>query len=172
MNSQSRLFSNIITLAATLGIIALSGCASSPVPTLEQVGPKPPNAARMEPIQGYLKVYSDTNSFNDGDVMYYPHSEYWIYNNDGKKFKFVPNHISNNDETPEVVPVPVGTYYILAKSEVDGIVRVPVMIKGGRTTVVNLEKNTRTSNTDTQGVESARGVKSPSGHVAGWRANS
>jgi len=120
---------------------------------------------------GYLKVYSDTDSYNDGDLMYYPHSEYSIYTPDGTRFKTVPNHLSNNDETPEVVPVPVGSYYVVAKSEFEGFVRVPVVINGGQTTVVNLEK-TRTSNTDAQGVDPSRGVKTSTGHVVGWRASS
>lgn len=157
---------------AILCALAFSGCAeSSHLATLEPVGPKPPDVHPAGPLLGYLKVYSATDEFNDGDLMYYPHSRYSIYHSDGSRYKWVENHVAQNDESPQVVALPVGTYYVLAHSEVDGLVRVPVIIKGGQTTVVNLEKS-RTSDNDTQGVESSRGVKTPSGQVVGWRAAS
>ncbi len=77
----------------------------------------------------------------------------------------------DSDESPERVALPVGTYYVLAQSDSDGLVKVAVVIKGGQTTVVNLEHG-RTSDSDTQGVQASRGVKLPSGQVIGWRASS
>src|SRR6202051_4221056 len=49
---------------------------------------------RTELPQGYLKVYSATDEFNDGDPWYFPHSSYAIYTIDGKLFKNVRNHRS------------------------------------------------------------------------------
>jgi len=162
----------LATCAASAGLLGLGICANaSPLVTLAPVGPKPPGVHAPGPMKGYLKVYSATTEYNDGNLMYYPHTRYSILNTNGSRYKWVDNHVAENDESPQVVAIPVGTYYVLAQSEQDGLVRVPVVIKGGSTTVVNLERG-RTSDKDTQGVAPSRGVKLPSGQVAGWRASS
>jgi hypothetical protein len=94
---------------------------------------------RTELPQGYLKVYTAADEFDDGGVPYYAHSSYTIYTTDGKVFKNVENHISRSDEIPEVVALPAGAYMIEARSERDGYVRVPVVIKAGRRTIVDLD---------------------------------
>jgi len=163
---------HLVTFTALAGLLGLgSGLSASPLVTLAPVGPRPPGVHAPGPLKGYLKVYSATTEYNDGNLMYYPHSRYSILDTGGKRLEWVDNHVSMNDEAPQVVPIPVGTYYVLAQSEFDGLVRVPVIIKGGQTTVVNLERG-RTSDKDTQGVDASRGVKLPSGQVAGWRASS
>src|SRR5207249_6656185 len=53
---------------------------------------------RTELAQGYLKVYSATDKFNDGDAWYFPHSSYAIYTIGGKLFKKVKNQGSPEDE--------------------------------------------------------------------------
>jgi hypothetical protein len=57
---------------------------------------------RTESAQGYLKVYSATDEFNDGGLAYYSHSSYAIYTIDGELFKTVENHISRSDESPQI----------------------------------------------------------------------
>ena len=94
---------------------------------------------RIELPQGYLKVYTATDEFDDGGVPYYAHSSYTIYTTDGKVFKNVENHISRSDEIPEVVALPAGSYMVEARSERDGYVRVPVVIKAGQRTIVDLD---------------------------------
>jgi len=89
--------------------------------------------------QGSLVVYSATDAFEDGDVPYYAHSSYAIYATNGKLFKNVENHISRSDEIPEVVTLPVGSYVIEARSEREGYVRVRVVIKAGRRTILDLD---------------------------------
>jgi hypothetical protein len=89
--------------------------------------------------QGSLVVYSATDEFEDGEVPYIAHSSYAIYTTAGKLFKNVENHISRSDEIPEVVILPVGTYVIEARSERDGYVRVRVVIKAGRQTILDLD---------------------------------
>jgi hypothetical protein len=89
--------------------------------------------------QGSLQVYSATDAFDDGGVPYYAHSSYAIYTTDGKLFKNVENHISNSDEVPEIVTLPMGSYVIDARSETDGYVRVRVVIKQGLLTVLDLD---------------------------------
>jgi hypothetical protein len=94
---------------------------------------------RTELPQGYLKVYTATDEFDDGGVPYYAHSSYTIYTTDGKVFKNVENHISRSDEIPEVVALPAGSYIVEARSERNGYVRVLVVIKAGQRTIVDLD---------------------------------
>jgi hypothetical protein len=94
---------------------------------------------RTELPQGFLKVYSATDEFNDGGAWYFPHSSYAIYSTDGKLLKNVENHISRNDEIPEVVALPVGSYVVVARSERDGYVRLPVVIKAAQRTILDLD---------------------------------
>ena len=94
---------------------------------------------RTELPQGYLKVYTATDEFNDGGVAFYAHSSYVIYTTNGKLVKNVENHISRSDEIPEVVALPVGSYMVVARSEKDGYIRLPVVIKAGRRTIVDLD---------------------------------
>ena len=96
-------------------------------------------ATAGELSQGSLVVYSATDAFEDGDVPYYAHSSYAIYATNGKLFKNVENHISRSDESPEVVTLPVGSYVIEARSEREGYVRVRVVIKAGRRTILDLD---------------------------------
>ncbi len=93
---------------------------------------------RTELPQGYLKVYTATDKFDDGGLTYHAHSSYAIYTTDGKVFKNVENHISLSDEIPELVALPVGSYTVEARSERDGYVRVPVVIKAGQRTILDL----------------------------------
>ena len=95
---------------------------------------------RAELPQGYLKVYSSTEQFQDGGLSYYAHSSYAIYTIDGKLFKRVENHISPSDEVPEIVSLPVGSYIVEARSEMDGYVRIPITIKGGQRTSLDLDR--------------------------------
>ena len=93
---------------------------------------------RTELPRGYLKVYSATDEFNDGDAWYFPHSPYAIYTIGGKLFKNVTNQRSPADEIPEVVALPVGTYAVVARSARDGYGRVLVVIKEGQQTILDL----------------------------------
>jgi len=95
--------------------------------------------------QGSLVVYSATDAFDDGDVPYYAHSSYAIYTTNGKLFKNVENHISSSDEIPEVVALPVGSYVIEGRSERDGYVRVRIVIRAGRRTILDLDSRNNES---------------------------
>ena len=88
---------------------------------------------------GSLLVYSATDEFNDGDVLYYAHSSYVIYTGGGKFIESVANHISPGDEIPERVTLAAGLYVIEARSEEKGYVRTAVTIRPQRTTVLNFE---------------------------------
>jgi hypothetical protein len=102
-------------------------------------GNEPGDTQSFKP-QGTLEVYSATDEFNDGGVPYYAHSSYAIYTVNGKLFKNVENHISRSDEIPETVSLPVGRYTVVARSEKDGDVRVPVVIRDERRTTLVLDR--------------------------------
>jgi hypothetical protein len=99
----------------------------------------PPNhGTRL--AEGYLLVYSATDEFSDGDLIFNAHSSYSIHTTDGKLFKNVENHISRSDEIPELVTLPPGSYTVEARSGNNGYVHVPVQIKPGRQTIVDLDR--------------------------------
>jgi len=101
--------------------------------------------------EGYLLVYSATDEVSDGDLAFNPHSSYLIYAPDGKLFKSVENHMSRSDEIPDIVRLPAGSYIVEARSANNGYVRVRVVIKPRRQTVLDL---------DSTGERSASGIAS------------
>jgi len=106
---------------------------------MEKTAPAKSQAQTEELSQGSLEVYSATDEFKDGDARYFPHSSYAIYTTDGKLLKSVGNHISRTDEIPEIVALPVGSYTVVARAEKYGYVRVPVAIKEGQRTILDLD---------------------------------
>ena len=92
-----------------------------------------------ESRQGYLKVYSAADEVRDGDARYFPHASYVIYTIDGKPFKNVKNHGSADDEIPELVALPVGSYIVVARSVRDGYVKMLVVIKEDQRTILHLD---------------------------------
>jgi hypothetical protein len=94
--------------------------------------------------EGYLLVYSATDEVSDGDLVFNPHSSYLIYTPDGKRFKSVENHMSRSDEIPDTVRLPAGSYIVEARSANNGYLRVPVVIKPSRQTVLNLDDESKT----------------------------
>ena len=133
-------------LKTTLLIVLLALClGGSTIAQSEGKDPLSPGPVRpgnldyrTELPQGYLKVYSATDEFKDGDAWYFPHSSYVIYTINGKLLKNVKNKRYADDEIPEVVALPVGTYAVVARSERDGYSRMPVVIKEGQQTILDL----------------------------------
>src|SRR2546429_7619497 len=126
----------IVQLALFFGgpTVAQAGQRDS---SIESIPPKLNDQAVLP--QGYLITYSATDRFDDGGTFYYPHSSYSIYTTDGKFFKNVENHISRSDEIPAVVALPAGSYTVSARAEKQGYVRVPVLIKTGQRTILDLD---------------------------------
>jgi len=92
----------------------------------------------VEAERGYLMVYSDTDAFDDGGVIYNVHSPYVVCSSDGKLFKQIENHYSLSDEVPQVVVLPAGSYLIIARTRGRGYVRLPAVVRGGQKTTLNL----------------------------------
>ena len=105
----------------------VTGCKSAP--------------ATLAPV-GYLKVFTATTRVEVAvNSDFYPHMGYDIDDASGKKIRFVSNHTSSLDEAPSVVDLPPGTYTIVAESTWKGLVKLPVVIQPGETTVVRLDGN-------------------------------
>ena len=95
--------------------------------------------------EGYLLVYSATDEVSDGDLPFNPHSSYLIYTPNGELFKSVENHMSRSDEIPDMVKLPAGSYIVEARSADNGYVRVRVVIKPSRQTVLELDSTDKES---------------------------
>jgi hypothetical protein len=142
---QSSLYSSF--LKTTLLIASLVSCVSGSTIAQSTTGgllsPRAIKAAtldyRTELAQGYLKVYSATDEYDDGGLAYYAHSSYAIYTTDGKLFKTVENHISCSDESPELVTLPAGSYVVIARSDRHGDVAIRVAIQARQLTVLDLD---------------------------------
>jgi hypothetical protein len=146
----------------------LASCANSGNPLV--VGPIGPEISkRIEAAPtGYLKVYSATEDHNDGDVHYFPHTNYSVYLEDGKLVKKVINAIGVHDEDPALSQFPASTYTVLAESEDYGTVKVKVVIEPGKLTTVNLEYNKQPPSGPSKGNNDL--VRLPNGSIVGWRA--
>jgi len=88
--------------------------------------------------QGSLMVYSVMDRFDDDDVIYYEYSSYAIYTINGELFRYVENRVSSSNLIPEAVTLPAGSYVIEARSVTDIYVRVPIVIRAGRQTILDL----------------------------------
>ena len=88
--------------------------------------------------QGSLMVYSVMDRLDDDDVVYYEYSSYAIYTINGKLFRHVENRVSSSEQIPEAVTLPAGSYVVEARSATDVYVRVAVVIKAGRQTILDL----------------------------------
>lgn len=100
---------------------------------------------RTGSAEGYLSVYSATDEFSDGDLIFNAHSSYLIYTSVGKLFKSVENHMSRSDEIPERVSLQAGSYIVEARSANNRYVHVRMVIKPGRLTLLDLDSRDKES---------------------------
>jgi hypothetical protein len=118
----------------------LPGCIANPT-ALAPVGPGIQGRA-YSGADGYLQVFTATTTVDvDFHSYFNPHLAYDVKDLAGKTVRFVANHDSEMDETPDTVSLPPGTYRVVAESAWCGLVSVPVTIERGRTTVVHLDGN-------------------------------
>jgi hypothetical protein len=133
-------------LTKTAGLFLLLGCLSLQG---RATAAGPTDFAQNDKVSvGYLKVFSSTQESQWGEgSYYYLHTGYRIYDSTGQAVKWVDNHNTSIDETPQKVELAPGAYTVWAQSEKDGYVKVPVVIKPARTTAVHLESD-RARNAD------------------------
>ena len=131
--------SSLIVFFTTVLLLSLGSASAGGKDPLFPGPVRPGNLDyRTELQQGYLKVYSVSDEFNDG--AYYAHSSYDIYSNHGTLFKRVENNISRTDDLiPWEVALPIGSYTVVARSARGGEVRVHFVIKTGQRTIVDLD---------------------------------
>jgi hypothetical protein len=156
-----------ISLIGAVIIPLLSGCASTPV-ALNSVGPAPATPAGEYVATGWLRVYTATDAHEIGDnTYYYTHTGYHIYTEDGKLWKYIPNHTGDMDESVANVQIPEGKYKVLARSEPYNVVIVPVLIQAGKTSEVHLGAHwTPPLNAPTNEI-----IYFPDGRPVGWKSS-
>ena len=130
---------SLMTCLATVLLVSLGSASAGSKDPLFPGPVRPGNLAYRTALpQGYLKVYSVSDEFNDG--AYYAHSSYAIYSAHGRLFKTVENNISRTDEIiPWQVALPAGSYTIVGLSARGGEVRVQFVIMAGQRTIVDLD---------------------------------
>jgi hypothetical protein len=123
--------------------IVLGGCANdAQVTVLKPVGPAP--VVQKSHSLGFLVAYTPVRLPPiQSDTLFYPHTSYGLYDGRGVFLRQVRNHLGAWDETPETVALPTGRYSIHVQTGAGDDLIVPVIIRGGRTTVVELAKNSR-----------------------------
>ncbi len=158
----------VLSLVALLSL-GLASAALAKETVLPPVGPEPPGIFHG-PLVGFLKVYTATNEVSDGDMKFYPHTGYKVCAPNGKVVAFVANGDGHREGAPDNVELPPGKYVVHAESDRDGRVAVPVVIRGGNTTVVDLESEHVGG--ERISVAANRAVTSPAGMTVGWKAGS
>ena len=156
-------------VAAFTFSLLVSGCASAgSALALAPVGPEAQGRPWPGP-DGYLEVFSATRTVDvDFRAYFNPHTDYEIRDTSGKRVRFVPNHASNMDESPDQVTLPPGNYNVVAQSAWCGLVTVPVTIQQGKTTVVHLDGNYW----HPPAASANQLVYLPNGEAVGWSVSS
>jgi hypothetical protein len=145
-----------------------AGCTTSSTSVVnEPVGPDlAAPRVNLGERQGRLMVYSATE-VDDAANAYFPvHSAYTISDAGGKLLRHVDNRTGSFEQTPVTVPLPAGNYKVRARATNAGTVEVPVVIKEGKTTVVDLEGATLPQRRPTG---AGQWVRLPNGQVIGMR---
>ena len=180
---RENVMKGIRLVVASNALICLVGCASpTRIAVSEAVGPAPTEQA-LPAGQSSLEVYSArvrraynpnqeeflmNNDFGTNDFLYRPaHSDYAIYSQDGKLLQQVRNSRGPNDPEPAIVPLAPGRYKITAKARGYGLVTVPVVIRSGKLTTVNLQRNRNLAGSSVPGTDL---VVLGDSRVVGWKA--
>jgi hypothetical protein len=155
----------IILLILVTGMASfLAGCSSPPL-ALAPIGPGPAGRGSMA-SGGELEVFSKMVGRSQGNnPSWRQHSDYYIYDLQGRLIKHVRNTVGYYERAPGLVALPAGNYLVKARAKDYFWVDVPVAIRSGETTAVYLDKSWNIpSDADTNEV-----VYLPDGYPAGWR---
>ncbi len=100
--------------------------------------------------------------------MWYQHSSYAIYTQDGRLIERELNTVGHYAQTPRMVTLAAGRYVVRAQAKGDFEVEVPVIIQPGRTTVVHLDGKWQPP----AFVSKSDVISLPNGTPVGWSADS
>ena len=134
----------LLVLVASGSSLLACSCMTLQTPvTLAPVGPGPSSQV-TQASTGSLKVYTQVQGYSyEADYYYFVHSDYNVYNLNGWRVRSVQNTELYRSLTPRAVALPPGHYEVVAWGDAyQQLVKVPVEIKAGCLTTVNLEKDT------------------------------
>jgi hypothetical protein len=146
------------------------GCASRERGlVLDPVGP-PPLASNPIGTTGTLMVFSAYEQNADFDTTTYrrEYTDYAILSANGRPLQTVKNDIGDLSEIPRQVPLPPGSYKVIARANGYGEVTVPVVIRAGQVTTIHLEGSPSWPHPGR--LAGSNPVRLPDGEIAGWRA--
>jgi hypothetical protein len=124
-----------VLITVALGLLCLAGPS-----TLKGKSLSHPLAS----AQGFLAVYLGSVASNEDSAWYFPRSFYSIYTPDGRLFRTITSQPSADDYVPDVVALPIGSYLIVGQSENNKQIRMPIVIRSGGRTTVDLDLSGRT----------------------------
>ena len=152
------------TIVFVTVMLATAGCSSlSHFAVAEPVGPGKSAVARS----GTLQVYTATEEHVEGDnTYYYPHTGYLVYTQTGQEVKSVINHAGVTGEIPSLTHLTPGSYVVVAEADGYGRVRIPVVVKENRATVVHLARGWKAP----KNAQESDLVRMPDGQPIGWRS--
>ena len=160
-----------LPLLLGLGVFSLLiGCSTTSV-VLAPVGPNPfdsESVASASSLQVFSKVTrkrEDREEGGDGTSSAHQHTDYSIYDLQGKLVMHVGNATGEYAETPKQVALPAGRYLVKAQAKDYFWVKVPVTIERGRTTRVHLDDNWNPP----ADAPRTKLVTAPNGNPVGWR---
>ncbi len=152
------------------GFLSLAAACTTPQAIVlhNSVGPDPMGQARST-SNGFLTVYTAMKTYPVDDETYYRvHTDYGIYDMTGHRVMSVRNAATYHDPRPRTVALPEGRYTIEGWADGYQLLKVPVVIRAGRVTTVNLEANKRNL---FLGARDNDVVRAPDGHIIGWSAH-
>ncbi|HVM60961.1 MAG TPA: hypothetical protein VMV72_08845 [Verrucomicrobiae bacterium] len=149
------------------GATLAMSCALTTKPVvLGTVGPDP-SAPASATATGFLKVYSAVKCYPYDRQFYYGHTDYGVYDTKGTRVRSVRNAASYHDLAPALVSLPAGRYDVVAWADGYELVKVPVVIRTGQLTEVNLEADRKP---DVTATTEDSVVRMDDGRIVGWSA--
>jgi hypothetical protein len=154
-----------------LAIPALASCAApAMVATVGRTAGEPHGPATEAlcdaGVSGSLVVYSATYPQTLEQSEYPAHTNYTVSTVDDKIIERVANNRGSYGASPSIVELPCGDYHVLAQYGRGRFVVVPVSIRAGRTTVVDLDGEPLPPGAP----RAQEPIRLPGGELAGWRA--
>ncbi len=124
-------------------------------------------ASGRQRSDGWLMVFSSAEGRIDRDrTLYSLPTGYVVFHENGALCRFVPNHSGPTDETPTIIRLPAGSYWVDAQAENFGTIRVSIPIVRDRLTEVHLDGTPKPTM-----AERCEWVRSLDGATVGWRAD-